>query len=47
MQRASETLRYEMTPQIEGFKLHYVRKVAPNKDMYCITFRLPKEVAFR
>ncbi|KAG0250007.1 tRNA(m(1)G37)methyltransferase [Mortierella polycephala] len=27
-------------------KLHWVRKVAPNKDMYCISFRLPAEIAF-
>ncbi|EAU92537.2 tRNA (guanine-N(1)-)-methyltransferase [Coprinopsis cinerea okayama7 len=25
---------------------HFVRSVAPNKDMYCISFRLPPEVAF-
>lgn len=23
-----------------------VRSVAPNKDMYCLSFRLPREVAF-
>ncbi|KAG0221638.1 Met-10+ like-protein-domain-containing protein [Mortierella sp. GBAus27b] len=30
----------------ESIKLHWVRKVAPNKDMYCISFRLPAEIAF-
>lgn len=31
----------------EEVNLHYVRSVAPNKDMYCISFRLPRQVAFR
>jgi tRNA (guanine37-N1)-methyltransferase len=26
-------------------KIHYVRKVAPNKDMFCISFKLPRDVA--
>ncbi|KAF8634903.1 hypothetical protein AX15_000651 [Amanita polypyramis BW_CC] len=26
-------------------ELHFVRSVAPNKEMYCISFRLPHEVA--
>ncbi|KAL1917821.1 uncharacterized protein VTP21DRAFT_3655 [Calcarisporiella thermophila] len=26
--------------------LHFVRSVAPNKDMYCVSFRLSSEVAF-
>ncbi|KAF9999088.1 tRNA(m(1)G37)methyltransferase [Modicella reniformis] len=30
----------------DSVKLHWVRKVAPNKDMYCISFRLPAEIAF-
>lgn len=28
----------------EDATLHLVRSVAPNKDMYCLSFRLPKEV---
>ncbi|KAJ7651669.1 Met-10+ like-protein-domain-containing protein [Mycena polygramma] len=28
------------------FSLHLVRSVAPNKDMYCMSFRLPSKVAF-
>ncbi|KAJ7109931.1 Met-10+ like-protein-domain-containing protein [Mycena epipterygia] len=32
-------------PVPEEFSLHLVRSVAPNKDMYCISFRLPTEVA--
>ena len=26
--------------------IHHVRSVAPNKEMYCISFRLPRDVAF-
>ncbi|KAJ7492347.1 Met-10+ like-protein-domain-containing protein [Mycena latifolia] len=33
-------------PVVEDFSLHLVRSVAPNKDMYCISFRLPAKVAF-
>jgi len=33
-------------PVSEDFSLHLVRSVAPNKEMYCISFRLPVEVAF-
>ncbi|KAJ7751203.1 Met-10+ like-protein-domain-containing protein [Mycena maculata] len=33
-------------PVVDDFSLHLVRSVAPNKDMYCISFRLPPMVAF-
>ncbi|EMD32636.1 hypothetical protein CERSUDRAFT_161607 [Gelatoporia subvermispora B] len=33
-------------PLGEEVSLYNVRSVAPNKDMYCISFRLPYEVAF-
>ncbi|KAJ6621148.1 S-adenosyl-L-methionine-dependent methyltransferase [Mycena sp. CBHHK59/15] len=33
-------------PIHEDVSLHLVRAVAPNKDMYCISFRLPVNVAF-
>lgn len=34
-------------PPIENFKFHLVRKVAPTKPMFCVTFELPREVAFK
>lgn len=43
LQRVEEKIGY---PVPEDFSLHLVRSVAPNKDMYCISFRLPAEVAF-
>ncbi|KAF8167350.1 Met-10+ like-protein-domain-containing protein [Crassisporium funariophilum] len=42
-QRVEEKLGHALTGEI---KLHLVRSVAPNKEMYCISFRLPREVAF-
>ncbi|ORY34672.1 Met-10+ like-protein-domain-containing protein [Naematelia encephala] len=44
-ERASQRLSYNLTPSEQDFNLHLVRSVAPNKDMYCLTFRLPREVA--
>lgn len=46
-ERATATLGYPVTPNMEGYNLHLVRRVAPNKDMYCLSFRLPKEVAYK
>jgi tRNA (guanine37-N1)-methyltransferase len=54
--RISERIGYTITtedrvggsgnPELE-LAIHNVRLVAPNKQMFCASFRLPKEVAFR
>ncbi|KAI0319426.1 Met-10+ like-protein-domain-containing protein [Amylostereum chailletii] len=44
-QRVGEQIGQELCEGDE-VSLHFVRKVAPNKDMYCISFRLPRKVAF-
>ncbi|KIM47474.1 hypothetical protein M413DRAFT_15695 [Hebeloma cylindrosporum] len=42
-QRVEEKIGHPLT---EETSLHLVRSVAPNKEMYCISFRLPRAVAF-
>ncbi|KAH6917030.1 hypothetical protein BKA70DRAFT_1251174 [Coprinopsis sp. MPI-PUGE-AT-0042] len=42
-QRVEEKIGAPLTEEVS---LHFVRSVAPNKDMYCISFRLPPAVAF-
>jgi tRNA (guanine37-N1)-methyltransferase len=29
-----------------SINLHWVRTVAPKKDMYCLSFQLPPEIAY-
>ncbi|KAJ5702324.1 tRNA(m(1)G37)methyltransferase [Penicillium malachiteum] len=55
-QRISERIGYTITPEdrVDGsgnpaieLAIYNVRLVAPNKQMFCASFRLPGEVAFR
>ncbi|GAA5831417.1 hypothetical protein JCM11251_004018 [Rhodosporidiobolus azoricus] len=43
-QRATAALGFEVHPQLPDFDLHFVRSVAPTKDMYNLTFRLTEEM---
>ncbi|KAL7425173.1 tRNA(m(1)G37)methyltransferase [Cryptotrichosporon argae] len=44
--RATASLGHAITPAAPGYHLHAVRSVAPNKHMYCLSFRLPAAVAY-
>ncbi|KAI9766564.1 MAG: tRNA(m(1)G37)methyltransferase [Candelina submexicana] len=43
----SQMLRFEITPQTPEVLIWEVRDVAPQKRLFCASFRLPAEVAFR
>ncbi|GME54715.1 tRNA methyltransferase trm5 [Neofusicoccum parvum] len=45
--RISEKLEFEITRETLDGEIFDVRDVAPNKRMFCASFRLPEEVAFR
>lgn len=44
-QRVCRQIDYDI--DFDELSIHLVRKVAPNKPMFCVTFRLPQQVAFR
>ncbi|KAK2624339.1 hypothetical protein QTJ16_006289 [Diplocarpon rosae] len=46
-ERISEVLEWEVRPGDEELTVYEVRDVAPKKRMFCASFRLPREVAFR
>ncbi|KAF3906091.1 hypothetical protein ABW21_db0208413 [Orbilia brochopaga] len=47
MKLASGEVPEDMADVPGGLTVGYVRGVGPNKHMYCVTFRLPPDVAFR
>ncbi|KAK2812044.1 hypothetical protein FQN50_001753 [Emmonsiellopsis sp. PD_5] len=46
-QRISEKIGFTITPEDPDVEIRPVRLVSPAKMMYCATFRLPEEVAFK
>ena len=43
-QRATRYLGLPVTPHTPGFNLRFVRDVAPKKEMYCLEFRLTRDM---
>ena len=46
-EEVSRQIGFEITPRTPETKVWDVRDVAPKKRMFCCSFRLPEEVAFR
>lgn len=46
-QRISERIGFEVRPTTAELEIWDVRLVSPKKRMFCVSFRLPPEVAFR
>lgn len=45
-ERIAKAMEYEIKPGDKELTIYEVRDVAPNKRMFCASFRLPREVAF-
>lgn len=42
----SNHLGHKIFPSTPDTEIHFVRRVSPRKKMFCVTFRLPPEIAF-
>jgi tRNA (guanine37-N1)-methyltransferase len=46
LERCAEALGCPLDADVDLVELHHVRNVAPAKSMYCISFRVPKDVLY-
>jgi tRNA (guanine37-N1)-methyltransferase len=46
LERCAVAMGYPLDADTDLVELHHVRNVAPAKSMYCISFRVPKQVLF-